>query len=143
MQEVVAGILFDKSGRVLVSSRPEGKSFAHYWEFPGGKVEKGEMLLEALFREFSEELNLRVQTENWQLFWQMENQATIKLSFFICKTHFNYKVEPLEGQLFRWLRKDEMADVLFLPSNSDVLSLLKEDKYQGFWQDLCDKEGGL
>lgn len=57
---VVAGVLRDAQGRVLLAQRPEGKADAGLWEFPGGKVERGEAPLDALRRELHEELGLRV-----------------------------------------------------------------------------------
>lgn len=56
--EVVVAVAFDKDGRFLMTSRPEGKVYAGYWEFPGGKVEAGETLEEALVREMKEELGI-------------------------------------------------------------------------------------
>ena len=53
---VAAVALFDTDGRVLVAQRPEGKSMAGLWEFPGGKLEQGETPEEALIRELREEL---------------------------------------------------------------------------------------
>lgn len=58
--EVVVAVAFDKDGRFLMTSRPEGKVYAGYWEFPGGKVEAGETLEEALVREMKEELGVQV-----------------------------------------------------------------------------------
>ncbi len=58
--EVVVAVAFDKDGRFLMTSRPEGKVYAGYWEFPGGKVEAGESLDEALTREMKEELGVQV-----------------------------------------------------------------------------------
>ena len=58
--EVVVAVAFDKEGRFLMTSRPEGKVYAGYWEFPGGKVEAGETLEEALVREMKEELGVQV-----------------------------------------------------------------------------------
>ena len=56
--EVVVAVAFDKDGRFLMTSRPEGKVYAGYWEFPGGKVEVGETLEESLAREMKEELGV-------------------------------------------------------------------------------------
>lgn len=58
--EVVVAVAFDKDERFLMTSRPEGKVYAGYWEFPGGKVEAGESLDEALTREMKEELGVQV-----------------------------------------------------------------------------------
>ena len=52
--EVVVAVAFDKDGRFLMTSRPEGKVYAGYWEFPGGKVEIGERPEDALKREIQE-----------------------------------------------------------------------------------------
>ena len=49
--EVAVGVLIREDGRMLLSSRPEGKPYAGYWEFPGGKLEKGETVHQALARE--------------------------------------------------------------------------------------------
>ena len=58
--EVAAGILLDAKGRYLLGQRPEGKPYAGYWEVPGGKIEKGETVFEALKRELQEELGIDI-----------------------------------------------------------------------------------
>lgn len=60
--EVAAGILLDTEGRYLLGQRPEGKPYAGYWEVPGGKIEKGETIFEALKRELEEELGIEIQS---------------------------------------------------------------------------------
>jgi len=60
--EVAAGILLDTEGRYLLGQRPEGKPYAGYWEVPGGKIEKGETIFEALKRELQEELGIDIQS---------------------------------------------------------------------------------
>ena len=58
--EVAAGILLDSQQRFLMGQRPVGKPYAGYWEFPGGKVEAGETLFQALQRELQEELGITI-----------------------------------------------------------------------------------
>ena len=58
--EVACGVLIREDGAVLIGSRPEGKPYAGYWEFPGGKLEDGETVGDALKREFREELDMTV-----------------------------------------------------------------------------------
>lgn len=60
---VVAALLVDDAGRVLVQQRPEGTAMAGLWEFPGGKIEAGESPEAALVRELAEELGITVRTE--------------------------------------------------------------------------------
>ncbi|ANI98794.1 CTP pyrophosphohydrolase [Polynucleobacter wuianus] len=60
--EVAAGILIDQSGRYLLGQRPAGKPYAGYWEVPGGKIEKGETVFDALKRELQEELGINIQS---------------------------------------------------------------------------------
>ena len=60
--EVAAGILLDDQGRYLLGQRPNGKPYAGYWEVPGGKIEKGETVFEALKRELQEELGIDIQS---------------------------------------------------------------------------------
>ena len=59
---VAAGILLDGENRYLLGQRPEGKPYAGYWEVPGGKVEKGETIFQALQRELQEELGIDIQS---------------------------------------------------------------------------------
>ena len=60
--EVAAGILLNAEGRYLLGQRPEGKPYAGYWEVPGGKIEKGESVFEALKRELWEELGIEIES---------------------------------------------------------------------------------
>ena len=58
--DVAVGVLIDADGRFLLTSRPEGKVYAGYWEFPGGKLEAGEAVEAALARELHEELGITI-----------------------------------------------------------------------------------
>jgi 8-oxo-dGTP diphosphatase len=66
--DVAVGVLIDAQGRFLLTSRPEGKVFAGYWEFPGGKLEAGESVEQALQRELHEELGITIgAAQPWQV----------------------------------------------------------------------------
>jgi len=100
--DVAVGVLIDAHGRFLLCSRPEGKVYAGYWEFPGGKLEAGESVEQALRRELQEELGIRIAAA---LPWRVElvsyEHALVRLHF--CKV-FDWRGEfqMLEGQRMAW-----------------------------------------
>ena len=85
--EVAVGVLVErdaagKEGRFLLTSRPEGKVYAGYWEFPGGKLEAGETVHEALARELHEELGIRIgESQAWQALVMDYPHARVRLHF--------------------------------------------------------------
>jgi 8-oxo-dGTP diphosphatase len=100
--DVAVGVLIDAQGRFLLCSRPAGKVYAGYWEFPGGKLEAGESVEQALRRELLEELGIRIAAA---LPWRVElvsyQHALVRLHF--CKV-FNWhgEFQMLEGQRMAW-----------------------------------------
>ncbi len=100
--DVAVGILLRPNGEVLLGQRPEGKPYAGYWEFPGGKVEAGEAILDALKREFLEELGVQVVTaEPWCCVAYVYPHAHVHLHFYICRQWLG-QPQSLEGQAFAW-----------------------------------------
>ncbi len=100
--DVAVGVLIDGEGRFLLTSRPEGKVYAGYWEFPGGKFEAGETLEQALRRELQEELGITVGTVHP---WQQEvvdyPHALVRLHF--CKVYeWVGDFEMREAQRMAW-----------------------------------------
>ena len=102
--DVAVGVLIDADGRFLLTSRPPGKVYAGYWEFPGGKVEAGETIAQALQRELHEELGITIGAAHP---WQQEivdyPHALVRLHF--CKV-FDWQgdFEMREGQAMAWQR---------------------------------------
>lgn len=100
--DVAVGILMKPNGDVLLAQRPDGKPYAGYWEFPGGKVEADESILDALKREFEEELGLQVQTaEAWCGVEHVYPHAHVRLHFYISREWLG-EPQSLEGQAFAW-----------------------------------------
>jgi 8-oxo-dGTP diphosphatase len=105
--EVAVGVLIERDpqghdGRFLLTSRPEGKVYAGYWEFPGGKLEAGETVAQALARELHEELGISIGAV-WP--WQQEvfdyPHARVRLHF--CKVYdWTGAFEMREGQQMAW-----------------------------------------
>jgi 8-oxo-dGTP diphosphatase len=96
---VVAGILRDEDGRVLLARRPEGKQHAGFWEFPGGKVEAGESAEAALARELHEELGIRVKVGRGRI---TVPSGRILLDVYEIDS-FDGNPQSREGQMLTWI----------------------------------------
>ena len=111
--DVAVGVLIDADGRFLLTSRPPGKVYAGYWEFPGGKIEAGESVESALRRELHEELGITIgAAEPWRTTLMDYDHARVRLHF--CKVrHWHGGFEMREGQAMAWQRLPvEVAPVL-------------------------------
>lgn len=100
--DVAVGVLIKPNGDMLLGQRPEGKPYAGYWEFPGGKVEPGETIFAALQREFMEELGITVISATpWCGVEFVYPHAHVRLHYFISR---EWAGEPqhLENQDFAW-----------------------------------------
>lgn len=114
--EVAAAVLQKEDGSFLLAQRPEGKIWAGYWEFPGGKLEPGEGAYHALVRELREELGIHVETAYpWVTRVFTYPHATVRLHFFRV-TRWRGEPHPHEGQQFAW----------HLPSGSPAAGALAE-----------------
>jgi 8-oxo-dGTP diphosphatase len=112
--DVVVGILLKADGDVLLAQRPAGKPYAGYWEFPGGKVEPGESLLDALERELIEELGVRIaqaEAQAWCCVQHRYPHAHVRLHFFICRA-WQGEPQSLEQQAFAWQGRVQLEPIL-------------------------------
>ena len=102
--EVAVGVLIRPDGDFLLTSRPEGKVYAGYWEFPGGKLQQGESVEQALYRELVEELGIQVvRTARWKEQLVDYPHALVRLNF--CKVFdWHGDLQMREGQSFAWQR---------------------------------------
>ena len=124
--DVAVGVLIDGDGPeapFLLTSRPAGKAYAGYWEFPGGKVEAGESIEAALARELHEELGITIDIARVQR-WNVEvfdyPHALVRLHF--CKVHaWRGAFEMREGQQMAW-QTLPVAVVPVLPGTAPVLT---------------------
>ena len=105
----------------MLAQRPEGKPYAGYWEFPGGKVEPDETVYAALVREIHEELGLDVtQAYPWVTQVFTYPHATVKLHFYRV-TAWQGEPHPHEGQTFSWERSASVSVAPVLPANGPIL----------------------
>ena len=100
--DVAVGVLIDAQGRFLLTSRPAGKVYAGFWEFPGGKLEAAETVEQALRRELQEELGITIGTaEPWKIELMDYPHARVRLHF--CKVwQWTGDFEMREGQTMAW-----------------------------------------
>ena len=127
--DVAVGVLIDAEGRFLLTSRPEGKVYAGYWEFPGGKLEAGESVEAALRRELHEELGIVIgAAEPWNVTLMDYAHARVRLHF--CKVRdWRGEFEMKEGQAMAWQRLP-VEVVPVLPGTLPVLDWFAAE--QGF-----------
>jgi 8-oxo-dGTP diphosphatase len=127
--DVAVGILMKDNGDVLLAQRPEGKPYAGYWEFPGGKVEPGEDIFAALQREFVEELGIGIiSADEWCGVEHVYEHAHVRLHFFISRA---WRGEPqsLEGQAFAW--QGSLGVDPLLPATIPLIEWLDRLRYPG------------
>ena len=121
--DVAVGLLIHRDGSFLLTSRPSGKAYAGYWEFPGGKLEAGETVHDALARELHEELGILVSaSEPWKVATVDYPHALVRLNF--CKVSaWTGQLEMREGQAFSWERLPTQVSPV-LPGAVPVLEWL-------------------
>ena len=125
--EVAVGVIIGRDGRFLLTSRPDGKAYAGYWEFPGGKLEEGESVEQALRRELQEEIGIVIGVvEPWRQQLVDYPHALARLHF--CKVRaWSGQLEMREGQAFRW-EGLPVACSPVLPGTVPVLTWLEDEQ---------------
>lgn len=122
---VVAGALFDESGRVLIAQRPDGKHMAGGWEFPGGKLDAGEERLAGLKRELNEELGIEVQeAEPLIAYEHAYAERRVLLDLWVV-SRFSGTPHSREGQPIRWVPVEELHDVGLLEADRPMIGALR------------------
>lgn len=125
---VSAVALIDADGRVLLAQRPEVKSMAGLWEFPGGKVEVGETPEAALIRELKEELGI----DTWQSCLAPLTFAShaysdfhLLMPLFACRK-WQGNATPREGQTLAWVRPAALRDYPMPPADLPLIPILRD-----------------
>lgn len=125
---VSAVALIDADGRVLLAQRPEGKSMAGLWEFPGGKIEAGETPEAALIRELHEELGI----DTWESCLAPLTFAShsyddfhLLMPLFACRK-WQGTPQPNEGQALKWVYSHKLRDYPMPPADVPLVSILRD-----------------
>ncbi|MDO8699533.1 MAG: NUDIX domain-containing protein [Rhodoferax sp.] len=129
--DVAVGVLIKPNGEFLLTSRPVGKVYAGYWEFPGGKLESGESVMQALVRELHEELGITIDLATpWRVEMVDYPHALVRLNF--CKV-FSWagELQMREAQSFSW-EELPVRVMPVLPGTVPVLQWLADERgYSG------------
>lgn len=125
---VSAVALIDIDGRVLLAQRPEGKSMAGLWEFPGGKIEVGETPEAALIRELNEELGI----DTWASCLAPLTFAShsyddfhLMMPLFACRK-WDGTPRPREGQTLKWVKPTEMRNYPMPAADVPLIAVLRD-----------------
>lgn len=119
---VAVGVVKDDSGNILISLRPESVHQGGLWEFPGGKIEAGESVEQALRRELKEELNISI--EQFKPLIQVKHDysdLSVLLDVWLV-TQFSGIAEGLEQQEIKWLRPEELVNYKFPEANYPIIT---------------------
>ena len=121
---VVAAALYDSDGRVLIAERPAGKHMAGRWEFPGGKVNVGEVEAQALARELREELGIEVTSSRpYMRLTHSYDDRDVELSMWIVERYSGVP-QGLDGQRLKWVQPARLLDEDILEADRPFVEAL-------------------
>ena len=123
---VVACVLVDGDGRVLLAQRPKGTAMAGLWEFPGGKLEPGETPEACIIRELHEELGIRVKAPclaPLTFASHAYEDFHLLMPLYVAR-RWEGQVKPLEGQTLQWVALEELRSYEMPPADEPLVAML-------------------
>ena len=125
MINVVAAVIKDEDGKILITQRNLQKAQGGLWEFPGGKIEPNETKENAIIREIKEELDIDIEVENY-LSEKVFNypEKDINLIALECKK-VNGNIKLLEHEDYKWVKNSELDNFEFAPADIFIVEKLK------------------
>lgn len=130
---VAACALIDADGRILMSQRPEGKMHVGKWEFPGGKIERGERPETTIVRELREELSVEPCERCLQPFSfasYQDDGFDLLMPLYLCRQWDGFP-RPNEGQAIRWVFPDRLLDLDLVPADIPLAQEIRDRLKKG------------
>ncbi|MCR5146991.1 MAG: 8-oxo-dGTP diphosphatase MutT [Clostridia bacterium] len=125
MIDVVAAVIRNDEGKILIAQRNLKKSQGGLWEFPGGKIEAGETKEDALIREIKEEMCIDIEVEKYLDEKEfIYPEKTINLIALECKI-INGKIQLMEHEDVKWISKTELENFEFAPADGFIVEAIK------------------
>lgn len=127
MIKVAAAVIENRNGRILIARRKADISLGGYWEFPGGKIEKGETPAECAIRELWEEMNVRIEVGEiiaetvYDYGDKVVHLIAVQAILLDGNLHLHYHDE------IRWVTLHEMNDYLFAPADEEIIEKIRQD----------------
>lgn len=126
MIDVVAAVIENEAGKILVAKRKQGKKLGGFWEFPGGKIEEGETPQDSLKRELQEEMNVEIEVgafigENVHYYVEF----AIRLMVYKARI-IRGKIKLLDHDEYAWLEVGELTNVKLAPADIPLVQLMKK-----------------
>jgi 8-oxo-dGTP diphosphatase len=123
---VVAGILQDADDRILIADRAQSKSMQEYWEFPGGKVDRGESAEAALHRELAEELGIDIEAPlHFKRLTHDYPDLSVAIDFYLVRGWLGTP-SGLEGQQIQWVSRSMLGAQNLLPADAPIIEALSD-----------------
>ena len=121
--DVAVGILMKPNGEVLLACRPEGKPYAGYWEFPGGKCEPGERWDDSIVRELSEELSIQAKAERIVGTWEhLRNDVLLRIHLVHCTMDKDLlKLDPLVHADAKWYNPSQPQSLTWTGRDGEMM----------------------
>jgi 8-oxo-dGTP diphosphatase len=121
---VVVGVVMNADGDILLSKRAAHLHQGGLWEFPGGKVEQGENVFDALVREFQEEVNITIQQAEPLLLIEHDYGDKHVILDVWQSAHFSGELKSNEGQPIQWVKPQQLNQYPFPAANQAIISHL-------------------
>jgi mutator protein MutT len=130
--KVVAALIFDENGHLLITKRNANAHLGGLWEFPGGRLEAGETPQQALIREISEEVDLNIEVDSffWHEIEEYESRI-IDISFYNCRMNPpRQRISPKDVADYQWIQPEKIDEYTFPKADLKLVKLLKSKSFK-------------